>query len=90
MFECQRRGIRVPEDVSILGFNDLEYCASTYPALSSVTTPRVEMARQAAGIIIELIRGSGERPTLRRIDLGFVIAGRASTGLRPLAVAARA
>jgi LacI family gluconate utilization system Gnt-I transcriptional repressor len=79
MFECQRRGIRVPEDIAILGFNDLEYCASTFPSLSSVTTPRGEMANLAAASVLEIIRGSGERPTQRRIDLGFKIAARAST-----------
>lgn len=79
MFECQRRGIRVPEDISILGFNDLEYCASTYPSLSSVTTPRAEMARRAAGSILEIIRGSGQRPLERRIDLGFRVTEREST-----------
>ena len=36
LFECQRRGIRIPEDLAIIGFNDLEFCASAYPALSSV------------------------------------------------------
>ena len=79
MFECQRRGIRIPEDIAILGFNDLEYCASTFPSLSSVTTPRAEMARHAATSVLEIIRGSGERPTHRRIDLGFSVAARAST-----------
>lgn len=79
LFECQRRGMRVPEDVAILGFNDLEYCASTYPALSSVSTPRVEMARRSAEIIIEIIRGSGERPLDHKIDVGYHIAARAST-----------
>ena len=79
MFECQRRGIRVPEDIAILGFNDLEYCASTYPTLSSVTTPRDQMARQAARAILEIIRGSGERPANRRVDLGFHIADRETT-----------
>jgi LacI family gluconate utilization system Gnt-I transcriptional repressor len=79
LFECQRRGIRVPEDVSIIGFNDLEFCASTFPTLTSVATPRHEMARRAAAIILEIIRGSGERPPERRIDLGFTVVHRQST-----------
>jgi LacI family gluconate utilization system Gnt-I transcriptional repressor len=83
LFECQRRGIRVPGDIAIVGFNDLEYCASTYPALSSVTTPRAEMARRASEIVLEIIRGSGERPPLRRIDLGFRITERASSARPP-------
>jgi DNA-binding LacI/PurR family transcriptional regulator len=37
------------------------------------------MARQAAQIILEIIRGSGRRPLARRIDLGFRLIDRAST-----------
>jgi LacI family gluconate utilization system Gnt-I transcriptional repressor len=79
LFECQRRGIRVPEDISIIGFNDLEFCSSTFPTLSSVATPRHEMARRAAEIVLEIIRGAGERPATRRIDLGFTVIQRQST-----------
>jgi LacI family gluconate utilization system Gnt-I transcriptional repressor len=82
LFECQRRGIRVPEDLSIIGFNDLDYCASAYPALSSVAIPRYEMARRAAEIVLEIIRGSGSRPKPTRIDLGFEIVARDSTARR--------
>jgi LacI family gluconate utilization system Gnt-I transcriptional repressor len=79
LFECQRRGIRIPDDISIIGFNDLEFCSSTFPTLSSVATPRHEMARRAAEIVLEVIRGSGERPETRRIDLGFTVVQRQST-----------
>jgi LacI family gluconate utilization system Gnt-I transcriptional repressor len=79
LFECMRRGIRVPEDLSIIGFNDLEFCSSTFPTLTSVATPRHEMARRAAEIVLEIIRGSGERPAARRIDLGFTVNQRDST-----------
>ena len=66
LFECHRRGVRVPGDMSIVGFNDLEFCAGAYPALTSVSTPRYEMGRRAAEIVLEIIRGSGERPVERR------------------------
>jgi len=86
LFECQRRGIRVPEDLSLVGFNDLEFAKSAFPALSTIATPRYEMARRAAEIILEINRGSGKRPRQRRIDLGFRVIERASTlrfGERP-------
>src|SRR5207248_5551197 len=79
LFECQRRGIRIPDDLAIIGFNDLEFCASAYPALSSVATPRYAMASRAAEIVLEIIRGSGARPEPRRIDMGYSIVERAST-----------
>jgi LacI family gluconate utilization system Gnt-I transcriptional repressor len=82
LFECQRRGIRVPEDISIVGFNDLEFCASSYPALTSVATPRYAMGKQAAEIVLEIIRGSGQRPAQNRIDLGFAIVERQSAARR--------
>ncbi|MEJ0011569.1 MAG: LacI family DNA-binding transcriptional regulator [Bauldia sp.] len=79
LFECQRRGIRVPDDISIVGWNDLDFCASTVPTLTSVATPRYEMGRRAGEAVLEIIRGSGRRPEERSIDLGFKINQRAST-----------
>jgi LacI family gluconate utilization system Gnt-I transcriptional repressor len=87
MFECHRRGIGVPDGMAIVGFNDLEFCASAYPSLTSVATPRYEMGRRAAEIVIEIIRGSGARPQPARIDLGFSIRERQSTARRRMPAA---
>jgi len=67
------------DDLAIIGFNDLEFCASAHPALSSVAVPRYSIAARAAAIVLEVIRGSGARPDPRRIDVGFSIIERAST-----------
>jgi LacI family gluconate utilization system Gnt-I transcriptional repressor len=80
LFECQRRGIRVPQDLSIIGFNDLEVSACAFPSLSTIAVPRYEMAKRAAEIILEITRGTGNRPKQRRIDLGFRLIARDSTG----------
>ena len=80
LFECQRRGIRVPQDLSIMGFNDLEVSACAYPSISTIAVPRYEMAKRAAEIILEITRGTGNRPKQRRIDLGFRLIARDSTG----------
>jgi LacI family gluconate utilization system Gnt-I transcriptional repressor len=79
LFECARRGIKVPDQMSVIGFNDLEFAASSYPALTSISVPRHEMARLSAEIVLEIIRGSGARPKTNRIDLGFKLALRDST-----------
>jgi LacI family gluconate utilization system Gnt-I transcriptional repressor len=81
LFECGRRGIAVPEDLSVVGFNDLEFAASAHPSLTSISVPRHEMGRLSAEIILEIIRGSGKRPAATRIDLGFKLSQRASTKL---------
>ncbi|WP_127903582.1 LacI family DNA-binding transcriptional regulator [Solirhodobacter olei] len=83
LFECDRRGIRVPEDISFMGFNDLEFCSIAHPAITSVATPRYEMGERTAEIVLEIIRGSGKRPEERRIDMGFEIRERDSTRKAP-------
>lgn len=79
LFECQRRRLRVPEDIAIVGFNDLDFCVSSVPPLTSVSTGRQQMGRWAAQSILEIIRGSGERPQVRRVDVGFSIMERGSS-----------
>jgi LacI family gluconate utilization system Gnt-I transcriptional repressor len=88
LFECQRRGIAVPEQMSIIGFNDLEFAACACPSLSSVATPRYEMGRLSAEILMRIIE-TGERPANPRIDVGFTIQKRGSTAPRraPVAIA---
>ncbi len=79
LFECTRRGIVIPDEMSLIGFNDLEFAAATYPALTTIAVPRQEMARLSAEIVLEIIRGSGRRPDTHRIDLGFKLSLRDST-----------
>lgn len=81
LFECQRRGLRVPDDVAIVGFNDLDFCVATVPTLTSVSTERQHMGTWAAGAILELIRGSGKRPKQTSVDVGFSIKSRGSTDI---------
>jgi LacI family gluconate utilization system Gnt-I transcriptional repressor len=77
LFECARRGIKVPEQLAISGFNDLPASASTVPALTSIATPRFEIGVQAAHMVLNLIEGQAvEQP---RVELGFELKPRQST-----------
>jgi LacI family gluconate utilization system Gnt-I transcriptional repressor len=85
LFECQRHGLRVPDDLAILGFNDLDFCVATMPELSSISTERQRIGTWAAQSILEIIRGSGRRPKQAQLDVGFSIKTRGSTGKRATA-----
>jgi LacI family transcriptional regulator len=50
-----RRGIRVPEDVSIVGFDDLLASAYTTPPLTTIRQPSFEMGRAAAQAMLDLL-----------------------------------
>ncbi len=77
LFECQRRRISVPDQMAIIGFNDLEFMASAVPTLSSVRTNRYEMGRDAATMVVQRIEG--RRPEQTTVDLGFKVMERQSS-----------
>jgi LacI family transcriptional regulator len=52
-----RRGIRVPDDVSIIGFDDQPDSAYMIPPLTTVRQPGTEMGEEAARAILQLIKG---------------------------------
>lgn len=52
-----RSGRHVPRDVSVIGFDDIQYSAFTTPTLSTVHTPLYELGVRAADRLIELVRG---------------------------------
>jgi LacI family transcriptional regulator len=54
-------GLRVPEDLSVVGFDDLPQAAQTFPALTTVRQPLHEMGRLAAQMLLSLVDG---RPLL--------------------------
>ncbi|MDB5548957.1 MAG: transcriptional regulator [Tardiphaga sp.] len=69
LFECQRRHIQIPEQMAIVGFNDLEFMASAVPPLTSVRSNRYEMGKSAVTMVTAAI--DGFRPQELVVDLGF-------------------
>lgn len=80
LFECQRRGIRVPAQMGIVGFNDLDVASVSVPTITSVRTHRYEMGVQAVRMIEAAI--AGERPQPAVIDQGFSLMVRQSSRRR--------
>lgn len=77
LFECQRRGIRVPDDLAIAGFDDVELAAQVNPGLTTVRIPRYGIGREAARLILKRLEGEDVEPRL--LDLGFEVVERRST-----------
>ena len=53
--EARKRGLRVPEDLSVVGFDDSEQASIVTPALTSVRQPLAEMGRMAVSLLLRLI-----------------------------------
>ncbi len=77
MFELGRRGIRIPEDISLMGFDNFEWSATANPALTTINLPTRRMARASGeammdflenGTAIEPVKMQGE--ILKRETVG--------------------
>ena len=78
----QDRGLRVPEDVSVFGWDDEEFTRYFQPSMSTVRLDRDTMGRQAMSALLALI--NGEPPPKPHIDSTFEIIPRGSSGPAPL------
>jgi LacI family transcriptional regulator, gluconate utilization system Gnt-I transcriptional repressor len=78
MQECRKHGLRMPDDISIIGFHDLEFAACASPSLSSVATRRYETGRLAAEKVLSSLSAS-TRSAVEQHDLGFSLVPREST-----------
>ncbi len=76
LMEALRRGLKVPDDIAVAGFGDVELAAELVPSLTTVHVPRVEIGRRAAAILMEKIAGNYDGPTV--VDCGFEIVRRLS------------
>ncbi|GIH17945.1 LacI family transcriptional regulator [Rugosimonospora africana] len=71
------RGLRVPDDMSVVGFDDLDEARWAIPPLTTIRQPLTEMAGMGARMLLSLI--DGEELETPRVELATPLVVRAST-----------
>lgn len=64
----EEHGLRVPEDVSVIGYNDISFCEKVAPALTTVRTPKYEMGVKAAELLLETMENREATPVSLRLS----------------------
>ena len=65
MQEFKDAGLKIPHDISIVGFDDIAFATLSEPPLSTVCSPRVEIGRRA----IEALLTTIERPNQSGVEV---------------------
>jgi len=68
-------GLRVPEDVSVVGFDDIRFARYTSPALTTVAQPKNALGREAMAMLIELLADPEVPPRKRVLSADLVVRG---------------
>ena len=81
MLALQHKGIRVPEDLSVIGFDKLELFGEIFPNLTLIRQPQLSIGREAANLMLDMLSG-GEGNACRIVTLTTELTEGAS--VRPL------
>lgn len=80
LHQLAKLGVRVPEQVSVIGIDDTLLATTSTPSLTTIRISADELATQAADLLIDTINGKGEA---RTVEIGSRLIPRSSTGPAP-------
>ena len=83
----RQRGLRVPDDISVTGFDNIPVSAMIWPTLTTIENPRVQMGRSCVDTLLDAVLGrSTENKQFPDVPVQLVV--RQSTGVAPVDPAA--
>ena len=62
MGAIHERGLRIPEDISIVGYDDIQLSAYTQPSLTTLRLPRIEIATAAFRALYNSLQSKSKKP----------------------------
>ncbi len=73
MAAVRQRGLRIPQDISLVGFDDVPVARYVDPSLTTIQLPVVDLARRASEMVVGLIRGEKSLHAQVLLDAKLVV-----------------
>jgi LacI family transcriptional regulator, repressor for deo operon, udp, cdd, tsx, nupC, and nupG len=75
MRSIKSKGLKVPQDISVVGFDDIRFSRYTDPPLTTVAQPKDELGREAMNMLIEMLSGVDVPARKRVLPTQLVVRG---------------
>ncbi|MBK1842945.1 LacI family DNA-binding transcriptional regulator [Azospirillum sp. YIM B02556] len=72
---CRSLGIRIPEDLSFVAYDDMEWMTFVEPNITALSQPVYEMGKAAAELLIRRLRSPGIEPSRCLLDTTLIVRG---------------
>lgn len=70
---CSALGVRVPHDMALIGYDDMRFSEFTYPALTTIRAPEIELGRRAAEVLLHMIDNPTPEIPHERLDTQLIV-----------------
>ena len=80
------RGLRIPQDIAVVGFDDIEDARYAFPSLTTISPDKENIARLAVARLFDRMKGDEAPPASRSVDYRLVV--RESTAVSPVPLTA--
>jgi LacI family transcriptional regulator, repressor for deo operon, udp, cdd, tsx, nupC, and nupG len=67
------RGLRIPQDVAVVGFDDIEDARYAFPSLTTISPDKESIARLAVARLFDRMKGDEAPPASRSVDYRLVV-----------------
>jgi LacI family transcriptional regulator len=79
----RRAGLRLPGDMSLVGFDDVAWMDMVTPGITVVAQPSVDIGRRAASLLLRRMKGRSLPPAVELLHGGLVVRGSTGPPRRP-------
>ena len=71
--QAKKQGFRIPQDLSIVGFDDIQFSQYCDPPLTTIAQPRYEIGKQSMLMLLEMLKGREVQAGSRLLEANLVI-----------------
>lgn len=66
-------GFRVPEDIAVMGYDNIDMCRYVDPPLTTISQPQFEMGWEACSLLVEKLQNGDASFTEKTLDVSLVL-----------------